>query len=203
MLILCVLIFSTCTAGCNAKAKAEETFLQDIDVIAADIQVMYEEVDADFLYWPFLYIAFADVDFDEIPEFFYGYQCLTGMQAHIWYRGYSLNDSAIIQNVRLSDWHTYISGDEKCSFYTGSDEFLEGYYLNEEGEPCFIAKAVAGSATWHQTHCIHIEYSNATLYVSDNFECNQDLTPVKQVWSETTLETLREDMIRLLEEYRG
>lgn len=207
-LILCALIFS----ACGANATAEVLFIQDIDSIAYDIQVMYDEVRPRLLsapeYDPNIYIAFVDIDFDGIPEFFYGYQTITAIQGKIWYRAYSISNRAIITSEHTSipsgdspGWNTYIRDDTDCAFFTGPDNFIEGYYLNDEAEPCFVTKARTGPATGTWTDYVFMEYTNSILSISTGFECDKELQAIKQVWSPATLANVKDDIIDLLNKY--
>jgi hypothetical protein len=200
-LCICVFLFSACKADVPANKSAEELFLEDIDSIAAEIAVMYKDVDEYYLYEPFLYIAFADIDFDGTPEFFYGYQTITSSQGKIWYRAYSLSNRAMIAFEHLNRFDTYILGDTDCAFFTRQDNFIEGFYLTENAEPCFVTKATVGTASETWTDYIFMEYKNAKLSVSTGFECAEQLQAIKQVWSLATVENIEEDSIALLNEY--
>lgn len=201
LLILCALAFS----ACGANATAEELFLEDMDSITAEIQAMYEEIRPELLsapeYDPDIFIAFADLDFDGIPEYFYGYQTMTGSHNKIWYRAYSLSDRAMIDFEHLNSFDTYIRDDTDCAFFTGPDSFIEGYYLNDMGEPCFVTKATAGPVTGTWTDYIFMEYKNSILTIETGFECDKKLLPIKQVWSQAALENIQDDMYKLLNEY--
>jgi hypothetical protein len=180
---------------------AEEQFLDDMDSIAADIVAMYNEVDEYFLYWPSLYIAFADIDFDGTPEFFYGYQAITASQGNIWYRAYSLTNRAMIDFEHVNSFNTYIRDDTDCAFFTGQENFIEGYYLSENAEPCFVTKATVGTVMHIRTDYIFMEYKDGGLSVSTGFECAEELQAIKQAWSLTTVETIEEDMLALWNTY--
>jgi hypothetical protein len=198
-LIACIL-FSL--SGCDGRSRAEDKFIEDIDAIAEIFNVMYAEADAKDIHWPIPHIAFADIDFDEIPEFFYGYQTMTGSHNKIWYRMYSLMDRAIITSEHDSDWYTALD-DEECAIFTGPDAFIEGYYLDDLDKPRFVTKTWTGPVTGPWMDYVFFEYTDSKLLVSTAFECDENLTPVKQVWSETTLETLEEDILDLLEQYHN
>lgn len=203
VLILCsmiVMIFCACTAADDRRAAAEELFIKDIAFIAADIQDMYDEADARDIHWPVLYIAFADIDFDGIPEFFYGYQTMTALHNKIWYRAYSLKDRAIIEFKHLNSFNTYLH-DEECAFFTGPEIFFEGYYLDENAQPCFVTQAITGPVTGMWTDYALIQYINSSLFVTTDFECNKELLEIKQVWSKADLSNIENDIIELLNQY--
>ena len=194
---LFVLIFSTCAASSYEELTAEELFMEDIDSIVADIQAMYDDYSQQYLHELFLNIAFADIDFDGIPEFFYGYQTITGAHNKIWYRAYSLRDRVMISTEHSPNWHTYIADDKQCAFFTGPESFLERN---------IITQTYAGSATDIRLDVNIIQYKNSKLFVNTvNWsEVNwhdESLLPLKQVWASTKTDRVKADAIKLLNEY--
>lgn len=211
-LILCALSLCACAANDVAQPSPEDLFMEDIITISADIQSMYDEIRPQLLsasqYDPSIYIAFADIDFDGVPEFFYGYQTMTGSHNKIWYRAYSLKDRAMISSEHTSvpsayspGWNTYIQDDTSCAFFTGPDNFIEGYYLNDEAEHCFVTKAIVGSVTQIRTDYAFIKCTNSNLSISTGFKCDKELQAIEQIWSPATLANIKDDIIDLLNKY--
>jgi hypothetical protein len=201
--ILCAILFSSCAIGYQTNATYEELFIEDIPSIADEIKAIYDEVRPELLYDPFIHIAFADIDFDGTPEFFYGYQTFTGSHNKIWYRAYSLSRRDMIAFEHLNRFDTYILDDTDCAFFTGPNNFIEGYYLNANGAPCFVTKTRAGAVTQIRTDYIFMEYKDETLSVSTGFECAEELHAIKQMWSLTTVENIKEDILALLDKYQA
>ncbi len=58
------------------ESRTEALLMAGVDYLSAEIKDMYSDVRPYFLaasgFDPDLYIAMADIDFDSIPEFFYG-----------------------------------------------------------------------------------------------------------------------------------
>lgn len=202
LLILCSLIFSACTIRAE-QSSPENLFIEDLDSIVADIQAMYDKAEADFPYEPSLYIAFADITFDGIPEFFYGYQAITSRQGKIWYMAYSLSDCVMIEAEHPPNWSTYMSWDTDCAFFTGSDHFMEGYYLNSQPDPCFVTKACAGGVLDGRADYVFIEYVNSKLSISTGFECDKELLEIKQIWSPADIANIKDEIANLLEKYNA
>jgi hypothetical protein len=101
----------------------------------------------------------------------------------------------------LNRFDTYILDDTDCAFFTGPDNFIEGYYLNANGAPCFVTKTFTGAVTQIRTDYIFMEYKDANLSVTTGFECAEELQAIKQVWSLATVETIEEDILALWNEY--
>lgn len=205
IVIVFVLIFSACTSCDQPNLSVEELLTADIDFLVAEIQAMYDDIRPQLLgapeYDPDIYIAFADIDFDGIPEFFYGYETMTGSHNKIWYRAYSLRDHAIIGTEHAQGWHTYIRDDEACSFFTCPKNFIEGYFLNDKAEPCFVTKAHTGPVTDPRTDFVFIQYRNSKLFIETGYQFDENLLPLKQAWSLTKVDSVKDDTIKLLNKY--
>ena len=206
IVFLFTLIFSACTARTPSNRTVEKMLLADIDFLVDKIQEMYNDVRPELLYEPPLYIAFADVDFDSIPEFFYGYETMTSSHVKIWYRAYSLKDRAIISSEHLTNWETYVRGDDDCAFYTGPDSFLEGYFIDDNAKPTIITQTYAGPVVDIRLDVCMIQYRDSKLFITEvNWsEVNwhdENLIQLKQAWSVTTTDSVKDDAIKLLSEY--
>ncbi len=174
----------------------------DVDFLAAEIRNMYDFIRPEFLYDMDIYIALADLDFDEIPEFFFGYQTLTGSSRKIWYRAYSLKNHVLISCQRLSNWTTFFREDDAaCALYADHDNFIEGYYRNDAGEAVFVTQSICGPVVNMWTDYLLMQYSDSILKTEAVFENPYELTPLKQAFSVASLDMLQEDITALLDVY--
>ena len=199
--ILMSLAVLLCMGGCTGEPTTKQLFADNKNALVADMQAMYHKIEADYLHEPLLYSAVADIDFDGIPEIFYGYQTMTGAHNKIWYRAYSLRNGRVLEAEHAPDWSTYIAGDTDCAFSTGPDSFMEGYYVTGQGNFCFVTKAYAGPVASLRTDYVFVEYADAKLAVRTGWDCDEELTPLKQAWGSVHLDTLEDDMTALLADY--
>ena len=190
-----------CMGGCAPESTPEQLLAKNKSSLVADMQAMYHKIEADYPHEPLLYCAFADIDFDGIPEIFYGYQTMTGAHNKIWYRAYSLRNGRLLEAEHAPDWAIYIAGDTDCAFSTGPDSFIEGYYVADQGAFCFVTKAYAGPVATPRTDYVFVEYADAKLSIHTGWNCDEELTPLKQAWGPVHLDTLEDDMTALLADY--
>ena len=199
--ILMSLAVLLCMGGCAPESTPEQLFADNKNALVADMQAMYHKIEADYLHEPLLYCAFANIDFDDIPEVFYGYQTMTGTHNKIWYCAYSLQDGRLLEVEHAPDWAIYIASDTDCAFSTGPDSFIEGYYVTDQGAFCFVTKAYAGPVASLRTDYVFVEYADAKLAVRTGWDCDEKLTPLKQTWGPVHLNTIEDDLAALLADY--
>ena len=201
ILVVLSLLLSSCGKANQNDLSTEELMMINIDFLSYEIQSMHDDMSQDYLYEMPIYIAFADIDFDGIPEFFFGYQTMTGSHNKVWYRAFSLKEGSIIDPEHPSDWSTYLSGDTGCAFFTGSENFLEGYYLNDNKNPCFVTKTYAGSVTDIRTDYVFIEYEYPKLSIAIGFEFDKEIQPIKQIWSLVDIDNIQSEISNALQQY--
>ncbi len=130
------------------------------------------------------------------------------MQLNIWYRAYSLKNSAMIDCSHQPEWSIYLSEDTGCCFYSSASSFLEGYYQNENEEVVIVTQVEVGSLPSMQKEFCLIQYNGSTMSVNEDMagideEFDIPLTPIKQVWVELQGDSLRDDISALLQDYNN
>lgn len=157
----------------------KELLAQDINLLSDRIENLSDEVNAQVPHPLDLYAAFADLDGDGIPEFFYGYHALTSSQNNVWYYAYSLKDHKSIQIEHVGNWTPYLETGEEATFYTNPASFLGGNsFRSDDGKAYFLVDVRRGSAVDVGVTYNKLYWSGSKLIVDTSEQFALDNLPV-------------------------
>ena len=107
----------------------------------------------------------------------------------------------MIQAEHFEYWGTYVATDTECAFFTGPNNFIEGYYTADDGSVRFVTEAITGSVVSLQVENCVIQYDHSKLLVETPLYFSEELTELKQAWSRVDRDHLQEDIRELLQRY--
>lgn len=134
----------------ESNAEMEEDIKNTKGLLASDmvelvsrIQKLSEWANERNIHEVPIYVAFADIDGDNIPEFFFGYRIINAFRDY--YRIYSLTEHDLIEVIHPGDWGLYYDDDDQCAIMTGEAFLGDRYYLSDTKQKYFIAIIPSGS----------------------------------------------------------